>query len=216
MKKKLLGIFVCMLVFFTSVSLTGCIEQTEELDQYSAEDSWTFDYIIMQYHDTAQSFVPTLKKLSRIELKLDKQGNPGWINLSIRKNLYDADLVSTARHSGQFPPGIDWINFDFEDISITPGDTYYIVVKTESGIFNDYYKWKGTNNDFYSSGNGWKLDPMMSTWDERPDTDFCFKTYGYSSILTNDYQDHPLLRILQNHPELFSLFQRIIEMFWSN
>ena len=214
MKKQYAIIIGCMLVFFISVSFTGCIEQTEELDQYSTEDNWTFDYFIMEFHDTAQSFIPSMKTLSRIELKLEKQGDPGWIYLSVRRNLYDADLATAEKHSGMFPPGIDWIDFDFEDIDVTPGDTYYIIVRTESGIVNDYYKWKGTENDFYSEGHGWKIDPMSSTWAERLDTDFCFKTYGYNSIFNKENQAHPLVRIIQNNPELFSMFQQFVEMIW--
>ena len=97
MKNKIVVILVLTLVLSLSVSFTGCIEQTEGLDQYSTEDSWTFDYPIIQTYDPAQSFVPTVKELTRVELKLDIQGSPGYIRLFIRKNLYDVENKTLFR-----------------------------------------------------------------------------------------------------------------------
>ena len=206
---KIVVFFIILMFLIISVSLTGCIEKNEILDQYSIEDNILFDFLITEYNDVAQSFIPTVKEISRIELKIEKQGDPRWINLSIRNNLYDSDLVFYSKHSGQFPPGTDWINFDIEDLEVTPGDNYYIVVKTESGIMSDYYKWRGSDNNYYSNGTGWKLDPFTSVWNQRPTTDFCFKTYGYSGFSSSNYLVQRFLQTIEKNQNLNQMFNTI-------
>jgi len=210
MREKLKIICMSMLVFLTTISLNGCIDRNEELDQYSAEDSWTFDFPIMQDHDPAQSFIPSLRKLTRIELKLEKQGDPGYINVSIKKNLYDVDLVSVQKESNSLPSSTNWISFDLEDITLIPGNTYFIVCKSNSGVIENYIKWRGSDNDFYTNGHGWKYDPMTGLWDDRPDTDFCFKTYGSKGINLIEYQHSPIFKFLSYYPRTYELIEQMI------
>jgi hypothetical protein len=93
----------------------------------------------------AQSFTPNATHLSKIKLKLslsnwysshpeDYEKYP--LNVSIRNNLSGEDLVKISKkpytelHRGL--GYIQWVEFDFPDLTIIPGDKYYIVVSCDS------------------------------------------------------------------------------------
>jgi hypothetical protein len=212
MKNKIVVILLCMLLIATTLSFTGCIGRNEQLDQISGEDNPFFEFLIMQNYDVAQSFIPTLNTLTRVEVKIQKEGDPGYINLSIRKNLYDVDLTSSLKHSGMFPPGTDWLDFDFDDIKVTPGETYYIVISSEGGVFQDQYFWRGANTNPYSDGNGWFFNILSGAWEERADVDFCFKTYGFNGLSQTQERTYHLMKILENYPILYQFFQQLINL----
>jgi hypothetical protein len=189
----------------TTVSFSGCIEPDEEIDQVSAEDLLFFNVPIIIGSEMAQSFIPTLNRLSRVEIKIYYEGNPGSLNMSIRKNLYGEDLAFYYRLSGQFPPGERWLEFDFEDIEVTPGETYYIVCSSESGVLDDQFEWQGSDNNPYSEGSAWQFYSLTKSWGERTDDDFCFKTYGYDALFPfakNKDVNNIISRYLEHNPNL--------------
>lgn len=208
MKNKIVDLFVVMLLMATLVQLSGCIKRNEELDQISGEDNAFFDFLIMVGYDAAQSFVPTLKTLSHVEVKIQTEGDPGYLNVSIRKNLYDVDLASSSMHSDQLADGINWLNFDIEDIKLTPGETYYIVCSSTGGVFQNTYKWRGTENNPYPDGDGWMYNIFSGSWDERNDTDFCFKTYGYKGLQLVEHGDQSFIEHLRKYPHLIDFLER--------
>ena len=72
------------------------------------------------------------------------------------------------------------------------------------------YQWRGADTDPYPRGNGYMFDIFTQTWDDRPDTDFCFKTYGYNGLKSYEYENHFLIRFVINHPDIFPLLYRIL------
>ena len=127
---------------------------------------------------SAQSFKPTLGLLTKVNLYVGKTGSPpNDLVVSIRSSLTGSDLVSISKSSSGIPSGISWIEFDLPDYSVTPGNTYYIVVRTSASYPNNY-SWCYSSNDYYANGSFWMSTNSGSSWTEYSNYDFCFKTFG--------------------------------------
>ena len=152
----------------------------------------------------AQSFIPTKEILTRAELFIGANSTASHpYYLAIREELTGDDLTLTD--VGPCVPPVEefgWVEFDFDDVMITPGQTYYIVSYTEN-VTENYFAW-GANNDSesYPFGCAWFSVDDGNTWSNEsasshshntqgifkegekvlmdgPGTwDMCFKTYG--------------------------------------
>ena len=126
----------------------------------------------------AQSFVPSLDTLSKVELALDSygSGDPPPIHLYIRDDLYGDNLAESSRvvpviKNGEYA----WFTFDFENLDVVPGKTYYIVCWTER---HWGYFWIWTS-DCYPHGEVFTSDDGGSHWSVfNPSVDCCFVTWG--------------------------------------
>jgi len=155
----------------------------DQIDQQQTVDSGV-SWSISENGYYAQSFTPTLGQLTRVELKLYKQGNPDGLRISIRSSLTGSDLTSKYLSGSSISTSVAWHEFNFPDITVTTGNTYYIVWDPV-GVpdFNNNFFWRvGTVNP-YISGSAWIY--LGSIWElhnpiESPNPDFCFKTYGIS------------------------------------
>jgi hypothetical protein len=155
------------------------------LDQQQIVDAG-FAWTVSENGYYAQSFIPTLGWLTRVELKIFKIGNPVGLTISVRSTLTGPDLTSKYLSAVSIPTNITnraWIEFDFPDIPVTPGSTYYIVWDPVGvpDSHNNSYWCVGTGNP-YVNGLAWKN--LGSVWEVHnstlsPDPDFCFKTYGF-------------------------------------
>ena len=152
----------------------------DELDQSQTNiDQWI--YMESNTH-LAQSFVPQLTNLTRVELLLTK--DPGYppsspFELAIRDNLTGINLAHKSVNPEQIPiyPYSDWIEFDFDDISMTTGQSYYIIAYTND---DEGYMWGSAEDNpylygmmFYSTDGGYNWNGLPASFDA------CFKTYGY-------------------------------------
>jgi hypothetical protein len=118
----------------------------------------------------AQSFTPTLNILTRVQLEMS-----GAATVSIRDNLNGSDLTSGyGEKSSSYP--FDWVEFDFTDISVVPGQLYYIIWNPNSTS----YVWG--NKDYNKYDNGEAFYYNCESW-EPFRGDFTFKTYGYNEDL---------------------------------
>lgn len=176
------------------------------LDQESTQDDNKMATIIDGIM-FAQSFVPSLKTLTKIELKLSMANFPDdYLHISIRNNLYGNDLVIIATYD--IPLQKDWIEFDFNDVQVTPGNTYFIVCSSKTlpgwGVYVWYHSNYGT--DPYPSGKafGYGLDGHKY-WEEL-NYDLCFKTYGIKAKVKNTQ----FMQFLENHPNLLSILQKFL------
>jgi hypothetical protein len=152
----------------------------------------------------AQSFIPEKEIITRVELYIGKNSSTTYpIYLSIRKELTEKDLTYTSVETSQVPTGeLGWVEFDFNNISVNTGQTYYIVAITENTTDN-WYGW-GANNDSisYPLGCAWfSIDDGFNWTNESSSSsshstssfvntdeplrfnknftwDMCFKTYG--------------------------------------
>lgn len=159
----------------------------DTLDQQQTTNSG-YSYAISEYGYFAQSFRPTLSQLTRVQLLMYKKGTPDGLSISIRSSLTGPDLTLKYLSASSISTSVSWIEFDFPDISVTPGSTYYIVWDPIGipDLNNDFYWNLGTDNP-YTNGEAWI---NLGTWEihnpvSAPDPDFCFKTYGISSGSNN-------------------------------
>jgi hypothetical protein len=146
-------------------------------DQYQRE----IDYgCWINYCWVAQSFAPSKDTLSKVELVLESfgQGEQKPLQLFIRDNLTGNNLAESSLAIVEL--GFDkwaWYTFDFEDIDVIPGETYYIICKGR----NDWeFRWKWKKGDPYTLGEiFWSEDGQEWHAMYRPDdADSCFTTWS--------------------------------------
>ena len=150
----------------------------------------------------AQSFIPTKEILTRVELFVGKNSTTSHpYILAIREELTEENIVETSQNPEEFvTENYSWLEFDFEDIMVTSGQTYYIVCYTEN-VTDNWYAWAGSNDsESYPNGCAWISIDDGDTWsndslsdesnvmkkqtgvapigDEDNNSDMCFKTYG--------------------------------------
>jgi hypothetical protein len=158
------------------------IEIDSNIDNLDQEQKYCCGYafLIDEGSPLAQSFKATYKVLTRVELMMVKRYNPGDMSVSIRKDLDGEDLTSITLASDDIAEDLSWKNFDFSDIELNPGDTYYIVCDGFDIVEYNAYYWYYGINDAYSNGKGWikKSDWGEFTASGFPDPDFGFKTFG--------------------------------------
>ncbi|MBU0498021.1 MAG: PKD domain-containing protein [Candidatus Thermoplasmatota archaeon] len=156
----------------------------DELDQYQlileffapvGNFMWTPDenYII------AQAFTPTKHILTRVELMAGRNSTATYdYTVTIRDALSGPDLTTISVEANQFPiENFSWIEFNFDDIFITPGSTYYIISSTVNATDN-WYAWGAVLSDTYLNGTIFASTDDGVTWEEETDGDMTFKTYG--------------------------------------
>lgn len=129
----------------------------------------------------AQSFVPIKQTLTKIELLVFKEGNPPGVTVSIRENLNGNNLTSIYLDGNEINGELeaDWYSFNFEEIELVPGQTYYIIWDQDAGNNENVIYWAFGENNPYINGCGWK---NIDSWKQLnspdfPKPDLCFKTH---------------------------------------
>ena len=133
----------------------------------------------------AQSFIPQKNTLTRIQLFIGKPlaataSNP--FVLVIRSSLQGGNLATASANPEDIPTDmLEWVEFDFEDIFVNIGDTYYIICYTAEAVDNYYYYGYGVYNQYANgvlkiSADGGQL------WNDIEGCDMCFKTYGENVV----------------------------------
>ena len=159
-----------------TVYLTVVI-QTEVLDQQQTQYNSNYAFYTTRW--CGQSFIPTVTSLTRVEVYIRKTGTPASdMVLSIRSSLRGADLVSVSKPASQIPTTISWVEFDFSDLTVTPGSTYYLVLRTSGGSSTSCYYWGYGSSTPYTNGMRWNSMNSGSAWTQSASSDFCFKIYG--------------------------------------
>lgn len=202
MRKKSIGILILMLMTAPLVSAT-----TTNLTEIQTKASQTvlFQPILLNWgvdqeqtencgHGIiltipwtyAQRFTPAKEKLTAVRLHIFKYGAPPGVQItvSIRENLTSSNLATKTIDASDITIESTgtWVLFDFEDITVTPGSTYFIVCSGSAGDETNAYCWFYNNEDTYSGGEAWIKPDEVSVWTNfthggfNPD-DFCFKTY---------------------------------------
>jgi len=130
----------------------------------------------------AQSFIPSIESLIRVELPINKVGDPIGIKISIRDDLDGDDLASDYITGNEVnEQETFWYGFDFPELTLNIGQEYYIIWEPEGeSEGNDFY-WCFSYNDQYIDGSAWVYED--SYWDDwNPgswdDFDFLFRTFG--------------------------------------
>ncbi|HVQ00132.1 MAG TPA: hypothetical protein VMT57_01330 [Candidatus Thermoplasmatota archaeon] len=154
----------------------------------------------------AQSFIPTKEVLTRVELLMGKNVTASYpLVVGIRDNLTHPNLVQTQLTPDHFTSNLTWIEFNFDDLWVNPGQTYFIVAATRNATDN-YYGWAASNHsDAYLKGVAYFSIDNGSSWLGSATTvqpqataaivtqrgadngsfDMCFKTYGLRQTVLN-------------------------------
>jgi len=155
---------------------------TGKLDQRTTPTIETSPIILInQTNFAAQSFIPTVDILTKIRLKMYGGRSSGIsCKVSIRKTLKGKDLTMISYQGPRFPfCSGQLIIFDFPDIDVVPGETYYIVCSCEEESPDIWSAWQKTNADGYSKGNHFYSEDRGNTWKPGQSMiDLHFATYG--------------------------------------
>jgi hypothetical protein len=143
-----------------------------------------------------QSFIPQKELLTRAQFLMARNATTSSpCVLAVRDNLTGENLAIVSVTPGEFPvvngtpteeDQLAWIDFNFDDIWVTPGQTYYLVVYT-ANITGNYYWISGNGTNMYPNGSVMISIDDGKTWrsDVFPDADGCFKTYGLRETFLN-------------------------------
>jgi len=156
----------------------------DELDQ-SQTDQNGF-YFVGSYltytQRVAQTFVPQKGILTRIQLLISKSevyvpGDPYIIG--IRETINGENLAEASVDAENIPTyNADWIEFDFDDIYVDVGETYYIVSYSTEEEFSGIYAWGFSNENPYPNGELYWSQNVGSSWNEISNEDCSFQTFG--------------------------------------
>lgn len=215
MRKKIIGILVAGLFILTSYSVIGINNDNNSIPIISINNRRKImnkcDVEIIDQEQTytfgrgqgvsgngllAQSFVPTLDIISKVQLLMFKSqdSHPDYITISIRDDLNGDDLTSASIIADNVTGNNiqKWIEFDFEDISINSGEVYYIIWRQYGGGGSDYVYWNYGPNNPYEQGDAWM---KINGWNmfnppDQNNPDFCFKTYN---VIENNPPETPTI-----------------------
>jgi C1A family cysteine protease len=156
------------------------LEEDQRQDTYSG-----YKFPVYGNRWYAQSFTPSLSTLGHLQLFIGKGGNPpSPLSISLRNSLSGGDLVQTSISPGLLTSTPTWIDIDVPDFTVTPGQTYYIVVKTVGGSASSTYLWGCGVSTSYSMGCLWYTSTGGTSWQSYQQYDFCFITYGQGATTT--------------------------------
>jgi len=156
----------------------------DELDQYQTEfEAYALVGSYPPFNiQVAQSFVPTKDILTRVELYIHKESGSLTYPyvVAIRDHFYGVNLAEATVSPDDIPigPPPTWIEFDFDDIQVIPGEHYLIVSYKTYVDATRLYGWGVSNSNPYPHGETWLSDDGGQTWGYSEDIDTCFKTYG--------------------------------------
>lgn len=155
----------------------------DDLDQYQLEMDG-FGYIGQEptrpydYYIVAQKFTPTRNVITRVELLIRKDVTTTHnLTVTIKEYKTGHSLTSISKSPDFIPSeNFSWIEFDFDDINVTPGNFYYIICSTIDAPENRYV-WGAKLGNVYPNGSiYWSEDG--ETWYYDTGLDASFKTYG--------------------------------------
>jgi hypothetical protein len=194
---------------------TTCLYD-DDLDQYMTEYQdgsvlpvgvLTIEEALNIHFSIAQSFIPQKEVITRALLYVGRNITASYsFVVSIRDNLTGADLTQVAVPVESFViQNFSWVEFDFPDLPVTIGETYYIVAYTNN-VSDNWYGWGGNVDNIYSDGCAWASVDDGDTWTNdsvsmmsypyqfhhtyhglaaptaNDSMDMCFMTYGQDNL----------------------------------
>ena len=237
--KKIVGIFIVTLLIGTAMTTIAVNESNynfseprgftpvdvpaswlEGADQYQTDDCRMAMYITSIWR-MAQEFKPTKEDLTAIALYFMIDDAPSDIDITveIRESLNGSDLTSLTVNADdkKIKESGTWVMFDFDDITITPEETYYIVCYASGGLIDHGYCFFFDINNKYDRGIAYYSYDSGETWadlehpnePEYKEMDFCFITY-YQPPPKNKIFNTTFLQFLENHPHMFRLLRQLL------
>jgi len=135
----------------------------------------------------AQTFTPTKPILTRVELMIGKNSTTIYDYTFVIRDAFDGvDLASVNIPAEQIiTENLSWIEFDFPDIFVTPGNVYYIISYTKN-VTDNWYAWGLKMSNVYLNGTIYYSINDGANWTEEPTSDMTFMTYGRENVPPNE------------------------------
>jgi hypothetical protein len=190
MRKNIIVFFVMTLFLLTTIPAFGILND-DQMDQHQIVTNNRYSYVCDEQW-CSQSFKPSLNIITKVELLLLRWSaldEAYLLTVSIKDKLANDskfDLTSVSLIPNLSRGHKSWILFDFPDIALDIGRTYYIVIRAYNGSYgesgvkdNECYGWaRNYDDDSYPRGNyNYSRNHGMNWYYYIGDT--CFKTYGY-------------------------------------
>jgi hypothetical protein len=168
----------------------------------------------------AQEFKPTKRTLTAVAFCMNKPPSGIKITISIRRELHGVDLTTTTVNTDTWKLKVGWKNwtlFDFEDIEVTPDETYFIICAADKDDKEIGLRFDIGNK--YDRGIAYSSNNSGDTWHnlENPfndpdfvEIDFTFITYYQKP--KSKIKINPFLIFLENHPYMFPILQKILKI----
>lgn len=188
-------------------------------DQKQTEDD-NYGCIIISPEIYAQEFKPTKDNLTAVALQMFKYANPPAgleITVSIRDKLNGSDLTSKTKDADIITEKGGWYMFDFEDITVIPDNSYYIICSGGGGNETNAYCWLFAEDNKYDRGVAWYSNDSGETWSDLEDPgggwneiDFCFITYFETP--KDRSINKPIFNILEEYLYLFPFLKILLQI----
>jgi hypothetical protein len=198
MKKKIVGIFVCMLMIAATTTIVSSKENmmpsVVDQQQPATPELYWLEYGV----DNWQQFKNKGNILETVDLHVGCyfSGSPD-ITLSIKETLSGTALTQVTYKATDLPDNFQaWFTFDVPDVKLKGNTVYYICLRFDIG---SEYAWSGSHNDPYTLGVSSHPDA---------DWDFAFKTNVDKVEKKQSYT--PCLYFLENHPHLFPILRYLL------
>jgi len=146
------------------------------------QNKFDYGFPLLESKLYAQSFIPSVNVLSKIELLIKKEGPVDKdLTVSIRDTLNGTNIITVTIPPENISEGYSWIVCNFSNLELESGMTYYIILNSPHSIFDscNFYKWGCSYFTGYQDGSMWFAISDSFPWINVPLIDFCFKTYGY-------------------------------------
>ena len=153
-------------------SMVITMADKHEVDQRQVKQSYA--YLLNDTRWLAQSFIPKLNRLEKIELCLICWKEGYDVTIEIRDSLNGNKLAEISKeiiptHDWK----IQWVSFNI-NANLVKEKEYYIVCHSNSGWG---VAWITSSYDAYENGSFYKSNDSGKTWISIP-IDACFVTYG--------------------------------------
>jgi hypothetical protein len=178
----MIAIVLLIIIPWGSPSIQGTHLADDELDQEQIIGniySDVYDGVMV-----AQTFKPSKTTITRIQLFLKRNGEPNSNFTFILTKDRNGPYLFTMNLSTHSVPlnEREWIEFNFEDISVNVDETYYFILTMNDGdIFNNI-RWYGSDTDSYLRGYKLHSNDQGETWVQELLRDCAFRVYGTSSF----------------------------------
>lgn len=189
MKKKIMSIIIFLILIMILLPSVQTL-RNNNVEFVLDQKQLLFDRYnnIHRSNWIAQSFQPSISPLTKIMLKIQKPVViTESLEVSIRKTLNGTELIYLPISSDDIPYFEYWIEIDIPDIEVEIGQTYYIILRTDSPAgksYRWYYKYNQTGDPYdkgkvmisYDYGSEWELIENQGQF-----ADATFQTYSYIS-----------------------------------
>jgi hypothetical protein len=125
--------------------------------------------------------------LTRVELMIGKESTTTYdLTVGIRDDLNGSDITSVSLPASGIEGNLTWVEFDFPDLTVTPGNTYYIVSSTVN-VTDNVYRCGLGRPGYYYNGTFYESVDEGTTWTPYQSgiSDMTFNTYGIDTTATN-------------------------------